>query len=148
MFKFCCLRSDFLQFCGRERVHPQDLDTKLLGSIDPVESTTHDVARPFYAFMRHHAAAAILTFGELEALAGFGLTGFLAFYGAGVAGHEAFGTKSALVFGIDFHEGAGDSQTECLGLSFVTAAVEIYVDIIFFSHVECRQRLFYDILED
>ena len=35
----------------------------------------------------------ILTLGELEALAGLGLTGLLTFNDARVAGHEAFGAE-------------------------------------------------------
>ena len=54
----------------------------------------------------------ILTLGELEALAGLGLTGLLTFNDARVAGHEAFGAEGGLVLGVDFHESAGDGETE------------------------------------
>ena len=90
----------------------------------------------------------ILTLGELEALAGLGLTGLLTFNDARVAGHEAFGAECGLVLGINLDEGAGDCETESLGLTFVATAVEIDVDVIFLYSVKSREGLFYDILKD
>ena len=78
------------------------------------------------------AATRILTLAELEALACFGATGLFTLDSTGVAGHEAFGAESGLVFRIDFDEGAGDGETESFGLAFVAATVEIDFNVIFF----------------
>ena len=72
----------------------------------------------------------ILTLGELEALAGLGLTGLLTLYGTRVASHEAFHAKCMLVLGVDFYKSAGDGKTKCLGLTLVAATVKVYVDVI------------------
>ncbi len=89
-----------------------------------------------------------LTLGELEALAGLGLTGFLTLDRAGVASHEAFGAESGFVFGVNLNQSAGDSETQSFGLTFVAAAVEVYVDVVLFSAVKCKQRLLYDVLKN
>ena len=90
----------------------------------------------------------ILAFGELEALACFRLTGFLAFYGARVAGHETCLAEHSLVFGVDFHQCACDSEAECFCLAFVAAAVQIYVDVVFVGCLEGAQGLLNDVLEN
>ena len=78
----------------------------------------------------------------------FGLAGFLAFHNAGVAGHEAFGAESRLVFGVDLHQSAGDGETESLGLTFVTAAVDVDRDVVFVGAVKSLEGLEHDVLEN
>ena len=90
----------------------------------------------------------ILTLGELEALASFGLTGLFAFYNARVAGHEAFCAKCGLVLGVDFHESAGDSKAKSFCLAFVATAIEIDLNVVFFSDIKSHEGLLNDILKD
>ena len=89
-----------------------------------------------------------LAFGELEALAGLGLAGFLTFNGTRVAGHEAMLAEGRLVFGIDFDKSASDAETESFCLSFVAAAVEIDMDIVFVGNFKSVERLLNDILKN
>ena len=89
-----------------------------------------------------------LTFRELEALAGLGLTGFLALDSARVAGHEAVLAQYALVLGVDLHQCAGDSQTQGLGLAGVAAAVEVDVDVILLGDAKGGEGLLYDVLKN
>ncbi len=77
-----------------------------------------------------------LTFGELEAFAGFGLTWFLTLYGTRVASHEAFSTKSGLVFSINLYESTRNGETECLSLPLITATVDMSIDIVFVGKKE------------
>lgn len=88
------------------------------------------------------------TLAELEAFASFGLTGFLALHGTGVASHEALCAQSRLVFGVNLNQRTGDSQTQSFGLTFITAAAEIYLNIIVAVHLEGIQGLLDDVLKD
>lgn len=86
--------------------------------------------------------------GELEAFAGLGLTGLLAFHGTGVAGHEACFAQNGFVLGVDFHQCAGNTQTQSFGLAFVAATVEINVNIVFVAYLKCAEGLLYDELKN
>lgn len=88
------------------------------------------------------------TLAELEAFASFGLTGFLAFYGARVAGHEALLAEYSLVVGVDFHESAGDTEAESFGLAFVATTVEVDVDVVLFGAIESCEGLLNDELKN
>ena len=90
----------------------------------------------------------MLTFGELETAASFGLTGFLTFDNARVAGDEACAAESLLVVGVDFDESAGNREAESFGLTFVAAAVEVDADVVFFCGLEEGERLFNDELKN
>ena len=89
-----------------------------------------------------------LTFGELEAFAGFGLTGFLTLYGTRVASHEAFSTKSGLVFSINLYESTRNGETECLSLPLITATVDMSIDIVFVGNFKSIEGLLNDILKN
>ena len=84
----------------------------------------------------------------MEALACFGLTGFLAFYGARVAGHEAGAAESSLVVGVNFNQSASDAEAKCFGLAFEAATVEVDLDVVFFNDVESGEGLLHDELKN
>jgi hypothetical protein len=58
-----------------------------------------------------------LTLGELEALAGTGLTGLFAFLHARVAGEEASLLEHATQFRVHLNQGAGNTMAKGTGLS-------------------------------
>ncbi len=90
----------------------------------------------------------VLTLGELEALACFGLAGLFTFYGARVAGHEAVFAEYGLVVGVDFDESASYAKTKGFGLSFVATAVEVDVNVVFVGNFEGCEGLLNDILKN
>ncbi len=73
----------------------------------------------------------VLTLGELEALACFGLAGLLRSTARGSRVMKPCFAEYGLVVGVDFNESAGDAEAESFGLAFVATAVEVDVDIVF-----------------
>ena len=68
--------------------------------------------------------------GELEALAGTGLTGLFAFLHARVAGEETERLDDLAVFGVDLGEAAGDRVTDRNGLGVDAATFDDHVDVV------------------
>ena len=69
--------------------------------------------------------------GELEALAGTGLTGLFAFLHARVAGEETERLDNLAVFGIDLGEAARNRVTDRNGLCVDATTFDDHIDVIF-----------------
>ena len=68
--------------------------------------------------------------GELEALAGTGLTGLFAFLHARVAGEETERLDDLAVLGVDLSKAAGDRVTNRNGLCVDAAAFDDHIDVV------------------
>ena len=88
-----------------------------------------------------------LTFAELEAFTGLGLTGFLTLDHTWVAHQEAFLLQCGTVFDVVFAQGAGNSHAKSLSLAGDSTAVEVGLDIPFAFSVGNLERLVDDVLQ-
>ena len=91
--------------------------------------------------------ANLLTLAELEAFAGFGLTGFLTLDHTRVTHQEAFLLQGRTILDVVLAESAGDSHTECLSLTGDSTAVEVGLDVPLAFSVGNQERLVDDVLQ-
>ena len=88
-----------------------------------------------------------LTFAELEALTGLGLTGFLTLNHTGVTHQEAFLLEGGAILDVVLAEGAGDSHAQSLSLTGDSTAVEVGFDVPFAFGVGHLKGLVDDVLQ-
>jgi len=82
-----------------------------------------------------------LTLGELEALAGAGLTGLFAFLHSRITHQEPFLLQDGAKIRLDGDEGTSDGEADRAGLSHETATFGFGFDVKFFQILGCNQRL-------
>ncbi len=89
----------------------------------------------------------LLTFAELEAFAGFGLTGFLTLDHTRVTHQQALGFQCRTILGVVLAECACNSHSQSFGLSGDTTTIKVGFDIPFAFCIDNLESLVDDELQ-
>src|ERR1700694_1594237 len=112
------------------------------GGIEKFRETQKKKRRPWALRFEGKTCSSFgrLTLGELEALAGAGLAGLLAFFLAGVTGQVTGLLEGDAELGIELQQGAVDAVAHGAGLGADATAGDVHDDVEFFPAVSGDER--------